>query len=493
MNFCETTPNDIYEWIEKKNNGDETYYLNGKQDTEEAIDVFRSLYGRTFRNVYGLFCYLHQHLCMRVARSQSLYRAFIVLNNDEIITLRLSRHFSTKAAAKRAFRMTGKPDIEYHLVIGRVKQLNPYTDVYYDRMLSYVEVKVREYDLSEFNDGDIRNGIIDEIIALLTNGTNKGKKLIRFTEADLRRIVNKILCENIELNENTNDRKVNKLLKDYYHTDDFTKIREYRANFLNLMPNARSRNEKWLYRVLQWYLNGDIPKEEIKRLDKFLGWLNNNRYDNKDINDSDWHSIPFLWIKQAYDRMFPSRGNVLNNTPLTRKVTKVNGFTIRRLDSQDEAQELGETVYNGEWCILDNLFEEQVDNCTCYIISNDKTYASAEPMPLFTIIKMLKKLGLNDIVNEINPLTEYDYSDVTDITDWSDDYFDVADTDNGLPPYDKYGLSAIVVLIGPDGETYGVYSRYNLPNMCDGWLLDKKGLSQLIGVDIDTVCPYVKK
>lgn len=325
------------------------------------------------------------------------------------------------------------------------------------------------------------------------------KKLIRLTESDLHRIVDrclrKYLNENakITLNENANDRKVNKLLGDYYHTDDFNKIREYRANFLNIIPNARSRNEKWLYRVLQWYLNGDIPREEIKRLDKFLGWLNNHRCDNKDINDSDWHFLPFLWIKQAYDRIFPSKEIAPNNSALTHKVTKVNGFTIRRLDSQDEAREVGQSFYNGEWCIFDNLFDEQVDNCTCYIISNDKTYASAKPMTIFSIIKILKKLGRNDIIGEINSLTKYDDSDVVDITNMSDDYFDVAYIDNGLPPYDKYGLSAIVVLIGPDGDTYGVYSRYNLPNMYDGQLLDKIGLSQLLGVDIDTVCPYVKK
>ena len=208
MIFSGTTPNDIYEWIEKKNNGDDTYYLNGKQDTEEAIDVFQSLYRCTFKNVYRLFIHLQQHLCMRVADSQSFYRAFIVLRTDEIITIRLSQHFSTKDAAKRAFNRIGKPNVEYHLTINRVKPLNTNTDIYYDRTLSNVEIKVREYDLSEFNDRDIRKGIIDEIIALLTYGTNKSenkqymnmnKQVIRLTEGDLHKIikesVNKILCE----------------------------------------------------------------------------------------------------------------------------------------------------------------------------------------------------------------------------------------------------------------------------------------------------------
>lgn len=215
MNYSGITPNDIYGWIEKKNNGDDTYYLNGRQDTEEAIDVFQSLYRRTFKNVYRLFLHLHQHLCMRVADSQSLYRAFIVLRNDEIITFRLSQHFSTKDAAKKAFKRTGKPNVEYHLTINRVKPLSPNTDIYYDRMLSNVEIKVREYDLSEFNDRDIRKGIIDEIIALLTNGINKNenkqytkinKKLIKLTESGLHMIVkesvNKILSETLELTDN---------------------------------------------------------------------------------------------------------------------------------------------------------------------------------------------------------------------------------------------------------------------------------------------------
>lgn len=324
---------------------------------------------------------------------------------------------------------------------------------------------------------------------------------IRLTEAELYKIVEgclrKYLNENtrISLNENTIDRKVNKLLKDYYHTDDFTKIRGYRANFLNIIPNARSRNEKWLYRVLQWYLNGDIPKEEIKRLDKFLGWLNNHRCGNKFIDDSDWHFLPFSWIRRAYDRIFPPKEIASNNSASSNKVTKVNGFTIRRLDSQDEARAAGQAFYNGEWCILDDQFDNEVYDCTCYIITNDKTYASAKPMTISAIIKMLRKLGRNDIVDEIYPLTKYDYSEVSDIAERSDDYFDVAEADinNGLPPYDDYGLSAIVVLIGQDGDVYGVYSRYNLPNMRDGQLLDKTGLSQLIGVDINTVCPYVKK
>ena len=202
MIFSGTTPDEIYVWIDKKNNGDDSDYTNGKHDTKEAINVFQSLYGYTFKNEYRLFRYLFKHLCMREADSQSLYRAFIVLNNDEIITIRLSRHFATKNSANRAFNNYGKPKIEYHLVISRYQQpVNANKDVYYDMEISGVEIKVREYELSEFNDGNIRSGILDEIIKLLTygdcppaNNENKqyndmNRKIVRLTESDLRSIV----------------------------------------------------------------------------------------------------------------------------------------------------------------------------------------------------------------------------------------------------------------------------------------------------------------
>ena len=95
------------------------------------------------------------------------------------------------------------------------------------------------------------------------------------------------------------------------------------------------------------------------------------------------------------------------------------------------------------------------------------------------------------VVDKIH--TGYNAVRVDVITNYSEEYFDIAYLDNGLPPYDKYGLSAIVVLVGEDGDLYGVYSRYNLPNMCDGNILDKLGISQLIGSNIDDVCPYVNR
>lgn len=81
MNFSEVTPNEVYNWITKNENGDDSDYNKGKEDTQEAIEVFQSLYGMQLDSIQGLFNYLKTNLSMRVAESNSLYRAFIVLNN----------------------------------------------------------------------------------------------------------------------------------------------------------------------------------------------------------------------------------------------------------------------------------------------------------------------------------------------------------------------------------------------------------------------------
>lgn len=289
--------------------------------------------------------------------------------------------------------------------------------------------------------------------------------------------------------ENSHERKINSLIKSYFPNLEFNDIRKVRANFLNIMPNARSRNEKWLYTVLKWYLDGDLPKNECKRLNNFLGWLHNNQCDDLEINNSDWSNLPFLWVKQTYDKVLPQKDiDVKTNNLNTDKVKKVSNFTIRRIDNNQEAMELGRTIYNNEWCILNGSFDEQVDDCTCYIIVNNKTYDKAKPMSINNIKKILKKNNFNDVLKDIEGC-----NDIIDISECSDKYFKIANVSNGLPPYDSYGTSAMVLLVGDDGGLYGVYSRYNIPNMCDGTMFDETSISQFIKQDIHTVCPYVKK
>lgn len=223
MNFSETTPAQIYEWIKKRDNGDSTDYYKVKDDTQEAIDVLKSLYGCTFVSPYKLFHYLYNHLCMRVEKTQSFYRAFIVLKNDDIITLRLSQHFSTRNSVKKAIKDFGKADVEYHLIIGRTQSVNPKKDIYYDRNLKFVSFKIRDIDLADFNDNGKRRGILDEIIKLLTDGNSPSsdnnetinrnmKKTIRLTESALRGMIKEAVIH--ILNEGTSQQSNEEIMSE---------------------------------------------------------------------------------------------------------------------------------------------------------------------------------------------------------------------------------------------------------------------------------------
>ncbi len=214
MNNNGTTPNDILNWIKEKEGGKYDNYNKCKEDTEEAIEVFDGLYGKTFATPYKLFEYLYSELKMRVSNEhQSFYRAFLVINKDEIISIRLAQHYSTKNSTRKGFRDNGKPDVEYHLLIDCHQPITPQNDIYFDRIFSNVSMKIRDFDLSDFNDGHIRRKILDEIIRLLTYGTatnenkqyNKNrnmKQTIKLRESELKRMiaesVKRVLRESID-------------------------------------------------------------------------------------------------------------------------------------------------------------------------------------------------------------------------------------------------------------------------------------------------------
>ena len=123
----------------------------------------------------------------------------------------MSNHFSTENALNKAKKRYGYSNIEYHLVIGRIQSDPREYEIRSDSVVSDTEIFVMDIKLSDFNDEDIRKGIIAKVIKLLTYGTepprndenkqyrNMNKKLIRLTESDLHRIVresvNRVLNE----------------------------------------------------------------------------------------------------------------------------------------------------------------------------------------------------------------------------------------------------------------------------------------------------------
>ena len=312
-------------------------------------------------------------------------------------------------------------------------------------------------------------------------------------------IIRSVLMEYviIPLRENSNDRRINKLISNYFPAASFDKIRKYRADFLNLVPNARARIERWFYVVLKWYLDGDIPKKELHCLNNFLGWLSKNNIQDEEINNTDWSGLSFSRIKQVYDEFLQKPQQNTNGNISYDKVKNINGFTVRRIDNEDEANRIGWEFFHGEWCIFDS-FDEMVGESDgiVYIISNDRTYKKAKPTPIKSVIDTLHKLGKDNMADEIDAYMKnmgeddifMSYIKLSEIISDMEGYFEIAKS-NGLPPYDEYGLSAIAITVYDDGMGGG-YTRYNLPNDCDGFL-DENELSQLIGVDINKVCPYV--
>ena len=205
------------------------------------------------------------------------------------------------------------------MVINRVKPLNPNADIYYDRTLSYVEIKVREYDLNEFNDN--RKAIADEIVFLLTNGTqppkitdnkqytNMSKQVIRLTEGDLHNIIKE---------------SVNEILDDPY---DYAKVNGLSAAAFKAArtPNA---DPKWAERKMRQSnvikdrseklrsefskMNGNNPYVDfamsgvdVHRIKQGLhdpkGYIRRNGYGNylKGVTESDLHRI----VKESVDRI----------------------------------------------------------------------------------------------------------------------------------------------------------------------------------------------
>ena len=292
--------------------------------------------------------------------------------------------------------------------------------------------------------------------------------------------------------ENSIDRKVNKSIAYYARVSDFNEIRKIRATILNHIPNGRVRGGKWLPRIVSWFLLGTMPQSEYKRLNKFLGWLRDNKYPNSDINDTDWHNLPFSYIKEAYDDLLDNGQEQPSDVAkINKKVQKINGYTIRRIDSQEEGNYVGH-VYGYAWCILDSYYDEAVDDCAVYIISNDKTLNTAKPIPTRVIKDKLNKMGYSEIADELYDGSEDYGGDVYEKSEYPREYFKIASPNNGLPPYDEYGLSAIVLFIGPDGDAYGIYSRYNMTDG-DGNLFggNKTNLSNYLGINLDEACPYV--
>lgn len=300
------------------------------------------------------------------------------------------------------------------------------------------------------------------------------------------------LNSNSVLLENSKDRKVNKLISDNFGTTDFEEIRRIRTKLLRKIPNARARKERWLYQILSYIIDGDIPPTQYNTFNDFLHWLNEHQADDPNIEAENFNGVPFEYVQEYYqNNMHKANPDETAKYKPTPKLNHVNGFTIRRVDSEEETEELGRTVFNGErWCILrDGLYYEIIGyEATVYFVVNDATFKTAKPIELEELSQILKSMGKDEMAEKI--LTYDDgYGEGCEAIE-EDDYFKIVTLENGLPPYDEYGLSAMVVVRFPDGN-FNVWSRYNIPNCFDGYIITADDITKIIGANAYEIFPFV--
>lgn len=123
MYFSGTKPSDILLCIRR--NDIRTYgkYL---EDTNESIDLMEDLESllKSSNNISTsmIFEWLKSNLKMRSSeQGNSIYKAFLCLQNDEIFNLRISNHYSNTNDTRTSWNYNGSPDSEIHIIIEEIR------------------------------------------------------------------------------------------------------------------------------------------------------------------------------------------------------------------------------------------------------------------------------------------------------------------------------------------------------------------------------------
>ena len=293
------------------------------------------------------------------------------------------------------------------------------------------------------------------------------------------------------LTENSIDRRVNKIISQLAHTEDFQEIRNIRSKILKIIPNARAKGGKYLAAVAYYYLNGDLADAEDRfRLNKLLLLLHNDSQIgfNDVLGATDFNGIGFDKLSEIMDWFVPTQ-KTYDSFESGDKIQKVGKYTIYRMDDFDDTKYISHLLDGTYWCIFNDreTFNYMTDGYTTYLCVAD----GYEKVLDISLREWIRRLRDNRFGEQANELMEYysdDYMDDDVVYDTADEGcygpFVTAPYRYNLPPGDEYGTSMFVVMVGKNsGEIAATYSRYNLPNMCDGDFLSDEDLSHLIGAD----------
>lgn len=152
--------------------------INGlREDTQETIELLNgTLKGANFKSSEDVRNWFKEKLHFE-GNNDSVYRAYLCQNNDDICSIRISNHYSNESTVDNAHQEQGTPNIEYHLIIEKVKlNYGNVIPINQDKNVQGTPIKVKECSLSDFNDSNKKGAIIDQIINILKDGASPSSK-----------------------------------------------------------------------------------------------------------------------------------------------------------------------------------------------------------------------------------------------------------------------------------------------------------------------------
>lgn len=230
------TVEEITDYIYDNNRGLPNNYLLCKHDTKTGIANLKGLEKiLSYKCGWDFFDDLIDELelttnSIKNPHDSSHYRTFIQYYTDNIITVRVSAHYSTTKSLKKAFKNQGKPYLQFHIILGRATGNINRNSVYQSGIFQQVTIAVYELDFDDVDYNNKRIDIIKQLIKILegvkpspspttktknnkTNTTinenkiykNMNKKnTIKLTESELKQVITEsvrnILKENMMMN-----------------------------------------------------------------------------------------------------------------------------------------------------------------------------------------------------------------------------------------------------------------------------------------------------
>lgn len=126
MNNNKPNVDDVFGWIDDYRQSKKDYDAC-KQDTETAVNLLENDFVKIdFLNADEIVNWFVTEFQMKGPEKQSrgkdpsYYRGFVAIENDNIINLRVSRHYGTKESLQRAYEGgKHKPDLAYYIIVDK--------------------------------------------------------------------------------------------------------------------------------------------------------------------------------------------------------------------------------------------------------------------------------------------------------------------------------------------------------------------------------------